>query len=59
MKVFTMTDKKKRPICICGEELKLVTFEGYYDEFNFFECDNSSCNAMDGPVDYIEHGNVG
>lgn len=33
----------RRPICVCGEEMVVVQFTGYYDEFKYFECENPDC----------------
>lgn len=27
-----------RPTCSCGKKMLLKEFEGYYDEFRYFEC---------------------
>ena len=29
---------KDRPVCVCGEKMTLVEYEGYYDEFKYWAC---------------------
>lgn len=29
-----------RPVCSCGVKMKLVEFKGYYENFNYWRCDN-------------------
>lgn len=42
-KGLTMAVKfENRPTCSCGVKMKLVSYRGYYDEFNYWGCDN--CN---------------
>lgn len=32
-------EKVKKPVCpYCGEEMTIVHFIGYYDEFSYWEC---------------------
>jgi hypothetical protein len=31
---------ENRPRCSCGVKMKLVEYRGYYDEFNYWCCDN-------------------
>ena len=38
---------KKRPVCVCGTEMTYVNFTGYYDEREFWICENSSCTTED------------
>lgn len=33
---------KKRPMCSCGVKMKLERYEGYYDSFSYWICEN--CN---------------
>ena len=42
---------EKRPLCSCGTKMKLVKFKGYYEEFNYWRCDN--CN-LDNEMQKIE-----
>jgi hypothetical protein len=35
---------KDRPTCSCGAKMKLIRFAGYYDEFNYWRCDNCTLN---------------
>jgi hypothetical protein len=39
---------KKRPVCACGTEMTFVHFEGYYDEREFWICENAKCETIDG-----------
>lgn len=44
MKNLMPADKK--PICpFCGEKMILVEFQGYYEGFRYFECDNDECDV--------------
>ena len=38
---------KKRPVCACGTEMTYVQFTGYYDEREFWICENRSCTTED------------
>lgn len=31
---------KNRPICSCGVKMKLVEYKGYYENFNYWACEN-------------------
>ena len=31
---------EKRPTCSCGVKMKLVKYQGYYDEFKYWCCEN-------------------
>lgn len=34
-----MKELKKKPVCpLCGEEMEVVEYVGYYDSFNYWEC---------------------
>jgi len=35
------------PKCLCGSELKVVKFSGYYDEFNMWICSDENCTILD------------
>jgi len=39
---------KKRPICSCGTEMTLIRYRGYYDEFEYWECEKYDCRIADG-----------
>ena len=41
---------KKRPICTCGTEMTYILYKGYYDEREFWICENESCEAEDSFV---------
>ena len=34
---------KKRPICVCGKEMIYIRFYGYYDEMEYWICQDSDC----------------
>jgi len=36
---------KKRPTCACGAKMKFVEYQGYYDSFWYWDCDN--CDIQD------------
>jgi hypothetical protein len=38
---------KKRPVCACGTEMTYVAFRGYYDEREFWICENRDCKTED------------
>jgi hypothetical protein len=38
---------KKRPVCACGTEMTYVEFRGYYDEREFWICENRGCKTED------------
>jgi hypothetical protein len=38
---------KKRPVCACGTEMTYVEFRGYYDELEFWICENRACKTED------------
>jgi hypothetical protein len=38
---------KKRPVCVCGTEMTYVQFSGYYDEREFWICENRDCKIED------------
>lgn len=38
---------KKRPVCACGTEMTYVEFIGYYDEREFWICENTDCKTED------------
>lgn len=45
------------PTCSCGHKMELVEFDGYYDRFEFFECQNPGCLAIDcGTVSVTKYG---
>lgn len=29
---------KQRPTCACGDKMSLVEYNGYYDSFRYWEC---------------------
>jgi hypothetical protein len=49
---------EQRPTCSCGVKMKLVKFEGYYDSFNYWCCDNCDLDAkmQDAKADRTEKG---
>jgi len=38
---------KKRPVCACGTEMTYIEFKGYYDEIEFWICENQDCKTED------------
>lgn len=38
---------KERPVCTCGTKMTYVLFEGYYDEREFWICENKACTLED------------
>lgn len=38
---------KKRPTCACGTEMTFTKYEGYYDEREYWICENPECKAED------------
>lgn len=36
---------EKRPTCSCGEKMKFIEYQGYYDSFWYWDCDK--CNLHD------------
>ena len=42
---------KDRPTCSCGEKMQLKDYQGYYDDFKYWECDNEDCDLN---VDNLE-----
>jgi hypothetical protein len=38
---------KKRPNCACGAEMTYIQFKGYYDEMEFWICENKDCKTED------------
>lgn len=40
-------ENKKRPTCACGEEMSYIQFRGYYDEIEFWLCENDDCKTED------------
>lgn len=36
---------KKRPVCACGTGMTYVQFTGYYDEREFWICENMDCKT--------------
>lgn len=38
---------KKRPVCACGTEMTFIRFKGYYDEIEYWICENPECNVED------------
>lgn len=38
---------KKRPLCACGTEMTYIEFKGYYDEMEFWICENQDCKTED------------
>lgn len=42
---------EKRPICSCGTKMKLLSYKGYYDSFNYWRCDNCE---LDNQIQNIE-----
>lgn len=43
---------EQRPTCSCGVKMKLVMYEGYYEEFKYWRCD--SCHLDDEMQDFDE-----
>lgn len=33
-------------LCVCGEELKVVQYNGYYESFKFLDCYNEKCGFV-------------
>jgi hypothetical protein len=53
-------DGKKRPICSCGTEMTLNKYRGYYDEFEYWSCENYDCTIIDDfKPDFIDKGSYG
>ena len=50
-----ITDEK-RPVCSCGNKMDIVEFNGYYDEFNYFECSKCELDADDYKSDKEHYG---
>mgnify|MGYP001310883911 FL=1 len=40
----------QRPTCSCGEKMKLVEFQGYYNSFWYWDCDK--CDIQDNMEQY-------
>lgn len=38
---------KKRPVCSCGTEMTYVKYQGYYDTFEYWVCENEVCEVED------------
>jgi hypothetical protein len=38
-------ESKKRPVCACGTQMTYISFRGYYDELEFWVCENDSCKT--------------
>lgn len=38
---------KKRPVCACGTEMTYIEYKGYYDEREFWICENDECKTED------------
>ena len=38
---------KKRPVCACGAEMTFVLYKGYYDEREYWICENPECKTDD------------
>jgi hypothetical protein len=57
---LTRNDKnsgKKRPVCACGTEMTYAEFNGYYDSFEYWLCENNACSVKDSFVaDITERG---
>lgn len=45
-------EDEDRPMCACGYKMELIEFEGYYDNFKFWEC--SEC----GEPDHLKAGDI-
>ena len=43
-----------RPVCSCGELMKLIYYQGYYDDFKYWECDNKDCELNIDDLDADE-----
>jgi hypothetical protein len=43
---------EKRPTCSCGEKMKFVEYEGYYDSFWYWDCDNKDCDLIEEMDNY-------
>jgi hypothetical protein len=41
---------KQRPTCSCGEKMKFVEFQGYYNSFWYWDCDK--CDIQDNMEQY-------
>lgn len=41
---------EERPTCFCGVKMKLVKYQGYYDSFKYWECDN--CD-LDNKIQWV------
>lgn len=53
---FVRLLESNKPVCSCGKEMKKVDFKGYYDEFDFWECEDG-CDISEGlPVDEERFG---
>ena len=48
--------EEKRPVCSCGNKMDIVEFNGYYDEFNYFECSKRELDADDYKSDKEHYG---
>lgn len=40
-------DDSIRPTCSCGHKMEFVRYKGYYEEFEYWECNNPECNIED------------
>jgi hypothetical protein len=39
---------EKRPTCTCGAKMKFIEYNGYYDVFYYWDCENCNIqNEMD------------
>ena len=38
---------KKRPVCVCGTEMTYVEYGSYYDDREFWICENGACMTKD------------
>lgn len=36
-----------KPVCLCGSELIVVEYSGYYDSFNTWVCSDEECAILD------------
>lgn len=48
----------KRPICICGKEMTVVEYKGYYNVINYWTCENNKCSidSNDLESEEIDYG---
>lgn len=49
-------EEKDRPTCSCGEKMVIVEYNGYYDQFKFFDCYNCTIAPDDYEADDIITG---